>query len=104
MTFEINRTQIKGGCQSGRKVVTHNSKSDLPLLGESVPKMFVKSHAIYKSQMREPSHIHSTQFDITLSNVKDTDPKNSRRLEDRLSNPAPAVDPTSLCRVCPWRP
>ena len=23
--------KIKGGCQSGRKVVTHNSKSDLPL-------------------------------------------------------------------------
>ena len=29
--FEINRTKIKDGCQSGRKVVTHNSKSDLPL-------------------------------------------------------------------------
>ena len=29
--FEINRTKIKGGCQLGRKVVTHNSKSDLPL-------------------------------------------------------------------------
>ena len=29
--FEINRTKIKGGCQSGRKVVTHNSKSDLLL-------------------------------------------------------------------------
>ena len=29
--FEINQTKIKGGCQSGRKVVTHNSKSDLPL-------------------------------------------------------------------------
>ena len=29
--FEINRTKIKGGCQSGRKMVTHNSKSDLPL-------------------------------------------------------------------------
>ena len=29
--FEINRTKIKGGCQSGRKVVTHNSKIDLPL-------------------------------------------------------------------------
>ena len=29
--FEINQTNIKGGCQSGRKVVTHNSKSDLPL-------------------------------------------------------------------------
>ena len=29
--FEINWTKIKGGCQSGRKVVTHNSNSDLPL-------------------------------------------------------------------------
>ena len=24
-------TKIKGGCQSGRKMVTHNSKSDLPI-------------------------------------------------------------------------
>ena len=30
--FEINRTKIKVGCQSGRKVVTHDSKSDLPLV------------------------------------------------------------------------
>ena len=29
--FEINRTKIKGGFQSGRKMVTHNSKSYLPL-------------------------------------------------------------------------
>ena len=29
--LEINQTKIKGGCQSERKVVTHNSKSDLPL-------------------------------------------------------------------------
>ena len=29
--IEINPTKIKGGCQLGRKVVTHNSKSDLPL-------------------------------------------------------------------------
>ena len=29
--FEINRTKIKGGCQSGTKVITHDSKSDLPL-------------------------------------------------------------------------
>ena len=29
--FEINRTKIKGGCQPGRKVVTYNSKSDLPI-------------------------------------------------------------------------
>ena len=34
--FEINRTKIKGGCQSGRKVVPHDSESDLPLvLGKS---------------------------------------------------------------------
>ena len=30
--FEINRTKIKAGSQSKRKVVTHNSKSDLPLI------------------------------------------------------------------------
>ena len=30
--FEINLTKIKGGCQSGKKVVPHNSKSDLPLV------------------------------------------------------------------------
>ena len=30
--FKINRTKIKGGCQSRRKVVNHDSKSDLPLL------------------------------------------------------------------------
>ena len=29
--LEINQIKIKCGCQSGRKVVTHNSKSDLPL-------------------------------------------------------------------------
>ena len=29
--IEIYRTKIKGSCQSGRKVVTHDSKTDLPL-------------------------------------------------------------------------
>ena len=29
--LEINQTKIKGGCQSGRKVVPYDSKSDLPL-------------------------------------------------------------------------
>ena len=29
--FDINQTKIKGDCQSERKVVTHNSKNDLPL-------------------------------------------------------------------------
>ena len=37
--FEINRTKIKGGCQLGRKAVTYNSKSNLPL-------------AIYKHEMK----------------------------------------------------
>ena len=30
--FEISQTKIKGNCQSGRKVVTHNANSDLPLI------------------------------------------------------------------------
>ena len=29
--FEVNQTMIKGGCQSGRKVIPHDYKSDLPL-------------------------------------------------------------------------
>ena len=39
--FEINQTKIKGGCQSGRKVVTHNSKSDLPLADGEFPLPFL---------------------------------------------------------------
>ena len=38
--FEVNQTKIKGGCQSGREVVPHDSKSDLPLgssHGQCVP-------------------------------------------------------------------
>ena len=35
MKFEINRTKIKGGCQSGRKMVTHNSNSNLPQAEET---------------------------------------------------------------------
>ena len=30
--FEMNWTKIKGGRQSGRKVVANNSKSDWPLV------------------------------------------------------------------------
>ena len=42
--FEINLRKIKGGCQSGRKVVTYNSKSDLPL-GETLLKLIhIKLH------------------------------------------------------------
>ena len=31
MIFDVNQIKIKGGCQSGRKGVPHDSKSDLPL-------------------------------------------------------------------------
>ena len=44
--FEINPTKIKGGCLSGRKVVTHNSKSDLPLATENVIFIYFKSDVI----------------------------------------------------------
>ena len=30
--FEMNQTKMKGSCQLERKVVTHDSKSDLPLV------------------------------------------------------------------------
>ena len=36
--FEINRTEIKVGCQLGRKVVPHDSKSYLPLVSLKVVK------------------------------------------------------------------
>ena len=43
--LEINWTKIKGGCQSGRKVVTHNSKSYLPLIiDNSYESIFSKSY------------------------------------------------------------
>ena len=29
--FEVNQTKIRDGCQSGRKVITHDAKSDLPI-------------------------------------------------------------------------
>ena len=52
--FEINRTKIKGGCQSGRKVVTLNSKRDLPLETSSSPLVtemcgFLTSHLVFGS-------------------------------------------------------
>ena len=34
--FEMNLTKIKGGYQPGIKVVTHNSKSDLPLVEKTL--------------------------------------------------------------------
>ena len=44
--FEINRTKTKGICQSGRKVVTHDSKSDLPLTRPHLPVCAQKSDTL----------------------------------------------------------
>ena len=50
--FEINRTKIKGGCQSGREEVTHNSKSDLPLhaYSDKVQKSFTRNASLKKCE------------------------------------------------------
>ena len=45
-TFEINWTKIKGGCQSVRKVVPHNSKNDLPLSTCEFTKVFEKKRKV----------------------------------------------------------
>ena len=42
--FEMNRIKIKGGCQSGRKVVPHDSKSDLPLGKEDAANNYARGH------------------------------------------------------------
>ena len=47
--FEINRTKITGGCQTGRKVVHHDSKSDLPLIHGKNEKMKYKLQSKNKS-------------------------------------------------------
>ena len=47
--FEINQTKIKGSYQSGKKVVTHNSKSDLPLAEKNLPqKKFASEVSLWR--------------------------------------------------------
>ena len=45
--FEIIQIKIKGGCQPGRKVVTHKSKSDLPLVCTPTQCSAVVGHRIF---------------------------------------------------------
>ena len=62
--FQINQKKIKGGCQSGRKVVTHNSKSDLPL-----PKKAKKVPHLPKSTlMIRVRMTHSRMLKVTIFN------------------------------------
>ena len=48
--FKINGTKIKDCCQSGRKVVTHNSKSDLPLASATSNNCAKNIHVSYHVQ------------------------------------------------------
>ena len=50
--FEIKRTKIKGSCQSGSKVVTHNSKSDLPLASSKTSTQLTEQTDIFCSSWR----------------------------------------------------
>ena len=59
--FEINRTKIKGGCKLGRKVVTHNSKSDLPLVN------IVFFTELISNIFLEKSMFHSGKNPVKLS-------------------------------------
>ena len=45
--FEINLTKIKGGFQSGRKVVPHDTKNNLPLAIAS-PKNVLRKSEVWK--------------------------------------------------------
>ena len=62
--FEINPTKIKGGCQSGRKVVPHDSKSDLPLSSEKN-----ESHVIYLTSCRLVDSVDSRQSKLDLDSI-----------------------------------
>ena len=56
--FEINKTNIKGSCQSGRKVVTHNSMSDLPLdFGRHEVKRILFNEKTLTTQILEQPYI-----------------------------------------------
>ena len=60
--MEVNWTKIKGGSQSGRKVVPHDSKSDLPL---HIPlDRFLKKCLMYDQQLKlaQSRYAHCTVY------------------------------------------
>ena len=50
--FEINWTKIKIGCQSARKVIPHDSKSDLPLASSKTSTQLTEQTDIFCSSWR----------------------------------------------------
>ena len=66
--FRISWTKIKGGCQSGSKVITHNSKSDLTLILVLIFQIF--DFVCYKSLENEIGPVFAkfnTQFYTILA-------------------------------------
>ena len=72
MKFEMNPIKIKGSYQSRIKVVTHNSKSDLPLSTYVLPKPRRNPSAILELQLLN-TQAESTPskkiFSLVLSSV-----------------------------------
>ena len=62
--FEINRTKIKGSCQSGRKVVNHDSKSDLPLVHQAP--ISCNNHSTNEEKSAEVEELNAILVDKTL--------------------------------------
>ena len=55
--FEANQTKIKGSCQSGRKVITHDSMSDLPLADpKNIPTLFAHFFSSFLPVFRHCVH------------------------------------------------
>ena len=68
--FEINQKKIKGSCQSGRLVVTHDSKSDLPLVKKILnimAKRMMKEFQHYRWEFVYPSLLFPTVSVYLLS-------------------------------------
>ena len=64
--FEIHRTKIKGGCQSGRKVVPHDSKTDLPL------SKYLRQHGVCYVSVVSIYLVHILTFRFNNSILKKT--------------------------------
>ena len=59
--FEINQTKIKGGCQSGRKVVLHDFKRYLPLENQKKNSDIKKSSSTRYCQVKEQDIFYGYQ-------------------------------------------
>ena len=81
--LEINQTKIKDGCQLGRKVVTHNSKRDLPLrhMVQAAARTFMAKYFLY---------IHAVKLRL----------QKATRPELRASTRSGSVSQTEIKQLC----